>query len=137
MLRASTASSTANSGSHSLRIEGASTPYWRSWMVRQLQQSGCLRESDRRSRACGEAPSGSSKAFIEAKHAERHPCADDAERAILPELEQIIWSYAKARATYGLVMKELKLRIKKHFRLIFPGFLFQPCIFLIGLREEV
>jgi len=34
-------------------------------------------------------------------------------------------------------MKELKLRIKKHFRLIFPGFLFQPCIFLIGLREEV
>jgi len=135
MLRAS-ASSTANSGSHSLRIEGASTS-WRSWLVRQLQHSGGLRESDCRSRTCGEAPSGSSPAFIEAKHAERHPCADDAERAILPELEQIIWSYAKARATYGLVMKELKLRIKKHFRLIFPGFLFHPCIFLIGLREEV
>jgi len=133
MLRASTASFTANSGSHSLRIEGASTS-WRSWLVRQ---SGSLRESDCRSRACGEAPSGSSPAFIEAKHAERHPRADDAERAILPELEQIIWSYAKARAIYGLVMKELKLRIKKHFRLIFPGFLFQPCIFLIGLREEV
>jgi len=106
-------------------------------MVRQLQQSGCLRESDRRSRACGEAPSGSSKAFIEAKHAERHPCADDAERAIPPELERIIWSYAKARASYGLVMKELKLRIKKYFRLIFPGFLFQTSIFCVGLREEV